>query len=307
MTRPSRDLHRIVEGRAGACRVHRASLVHRQTLKGGAMEKSVRGWESVDFFDVDNVERPDEPIAPGAHCLVYGPKESGKTTLLFQHALSVANRDPSARVMFVCKRDAIEARPPLLQRASTLGDGAGRIQLKYLNNDAELRRLGSVIHLLPPETLPTLIVIDGMTSFFAPAQGGDNREREMRLARTLASLHECADSCGRMRSEHVVEGEQCLLLASCPADGNHDAPPVQWLWYKWFPCVFGVRQVHDQDPGGGQQVPGGAQGQQVLRQFEVKPRRWAVGCISNDPMDDKTGITYSVDRVGGSLVPTGLT
>ena len=271
------------------------------------MEKSVRGWESVDFFDVDNVERPDEPIAPGAHCLVYGPKESGKTTLLFQHALSVANRDPSARVMFVCKRDAIEARPPLLQRASTLGDGAGRIQMKYLNNDAELRRLGSVIHLLPPETLPTLIVIDGMTSFFAPAQGGDNREREMRLARTLASLHECADSCGRMRSEHVVEGEQCLLLASCPADGNHDAPPVQWLWYKWFPCVFGVRQVHDQDPGGGQQVPGGAQGQQVLRQFEVKPRRWAVGCISNDPMDDKTGITYSVDRVGGSLVPTGLT
>ena len=92
-----------------------------------AMEKPLRDWESVDFFEVDNVERPEAPIAPGNHCLVYGPKESGKTTLLFQHALSVANRDPGARVLFVCKRDAIETRPPLLQRAATLGEGAGRI------------------------------------------------------------------------------------------------------------------------------------------------------------------------------------
>ena len=50
--------------------------------------------------------------------------------------------------------------------------------MKYLNNDAELRRLGSVMHLLPPEDLPTLIVVDGVTSFFAPAQGGTTgRER----------------------------------------------------------------------------------------------------------------------------------
>jgi len=269
-----------------------------------AMEKPLRDWESVDFFEVDNVERPEAPIAPGNHCLVYGPKESGKTTLLFQHALCVANRDPGARVLFVCKRDAIETRPPLLQRAATLGEGAGRIQMKYLNNDAELRRLGSVMHLLPPEDLPTLIVVDGVTSFFAPAQGGDNREREMRLARTLASLRECADACGSMRSLGVREGEHCLLLASCPADGNHDAPPVQWLWYKWFPSAFGVRQLHDQDAG---HAPGVAAQGIVLRHFELKPRRWGVGCISSDPMDDRMGITYSVDRVGGSLVPTGIT
>ena len=86
------------------------------------VDGETRDWESVDFFEVDNVERPEAPIAPGNHCLVYGPKESGKTTLLFQHALSVANRDP-CRVLFVCKRDAIETRatafrgPPPLGRA----------------------------------------------------------------------------------------------------------------------------------------------------------------------------------------------
>ena len=81
-------------GRAGACRVRAFGvLVDRSTGDGETLEED---WESVDFFEVDNVERPDAPIAPGNHCLVYGPKESGKTTLLFQHALCVANRDPGA-------------------------------------------------------------------------------------------------------------------------------------------------------------------------------------------------------------------
>ena len=164
-------------------------------------------------------------------------RRSGKTTLLFQHALCVANRDPGARVLFVCKRDAIETRPPLLQRAATLGEGAGRIQIKYLNNDAELRRLGSVMHLLPPEDLPTLIVVDGVTSFFAPAQGGDNREREMRLA-TLAHLRECAaDACGSheeprsqgrgaLPAAGVVPADGTTMPLRCSGSGTSGSPPL---------------------------------------------------------------------------------
>ena len=68
-----------------------------------------RAFEPVDFFEIANLDHPREPIARGCHCLLYGPAGSGKTTLLFHHALIAAKRDPDARVLFVCRREAIEA------------------------------------------------------------------------------------------------------------------------------------------------------------------------------------------------------
>ena len=68
-----------------------------------------RAWEPIDFFfDIPDVDRPSAPVERACHCLLFGPEGSGKTTLLFQHALTVAKRDPDARVLFVCRRDAVE-------------------------------------------------------------------------------------------------------------------------------------------------------------------------------------------------------
>ena len=52
-----------------------------------------RSWEPCDFFELAHARAPVEAIAPGCHCLLYGPAGCGKTTLLFQHALAVTRRD----------------------------------------------------------------------------------------------------------------------------------------------------------------------------------------------------------------------
>jgi energy-coupling factor transporter ATP-binding protein EcfA2 len=181
-----------------------------------------RAWEPIDFFfDIPDVDRPSAPVERGCHCLLFGPEGSGKTTLLFQHALTVAKRDPDARVLFVCRRDAVETSPPHLSRSSADLDAASRISMKYLSSDVELCKLASVMHLLPPDRLPTLIIVDNFSGFFpsAPDDGGasrgggatdpsdlrdhrDRRQRELRVARAVAALHECASSIRRRPNAH---------------------------------------------------------------------------------------------------------
>ena len=193
-----------------------------------------RAWEPIDFFfDIPDVDRPSAPVERGCHCLLFGPEGSGKTTLLFQHALTVAKRDPDARVLFVCRRDAVENSPPHLSQSSADLDAASRISMKYLSSDVELCKLASVMHLLPPDRLPSLIIVDDFSGFFpsapgdgAAALGGgamdasdhrdhrDRRQREMRVARAVAALHECASSVRRRPNVHSESDHQ---------DGDRDA------------------------------------------------------------------------------------
>ena len=186
-----------------------------------------RAWEPIDFFfDIPDVDRPSAPVERACHCLLFGPEGSGKTTLLFQHALTVAKRDPDARVLFVCRRDAVETSPPHLSQSSVDHDAASRISMKYLSSDVELCKLASVMHLLPPGRLPSLIIVDDFSGFFpsAPGEGGaarggvapdapdhvdrrDRRLREMRVARAVAALHECASSIRRRPNVHLFGSE----------------------------------------------------------------------------------------------------
>ena len=179
-----------------------------------------RTWAPVDFFEMHDVDPPAASIERGCHCLLFGPKGSGKTTLLFQHALAFVKRDPDARVLFVCRRDAVEASPPLLPQSVADLDAARRISMKYLSTDLELCKLMSVMHILPAGELPNLIVIDDLSGFFpddagarhahehhqhherAGYHGGehpdwaaarDRREREMRVVRAVAAASECAN------------------------------------------------------------------------------------------------------------------
>jgi len=60
-----------------------------QMNRRAAMERrATRSWEPGDFFELSNIDAPDEAIEHGCHCLLYGPEGCGKTTLLFQHALA---------------------------------------------------------------------------------------------------------------------------------------------------------------------------------------------------------------------------
>lgn len=232
-----------------------------------AARRGKRSWEPCDFFELADVEAPLEDIEHGCHCLLYGPRGCGKTTLLFQHALAVARRDADARVLFICKREAIESSPPLLPQASADVEPATRIHMKYLTNDAQVCKLASLMHLLPPAELPSLIILDNFSGFFfgggvpssswsaASAAASshqfpqERREREMSFVRTIAALHECALSIRRhssfSSSSSSERSSRCLLLMSEAAEGDSDLPPMAYLFQKWFACMMAVRAVDD--------------------------------------------------------------
>ena len=156
----------------------------------GAMDRAFgrRTWAPVDFFEMHDVDPPAASIERGCHCLLFGPKGSGKTTLLFQHALAFVKRDPDARVLFVCRRDAVEASPPLLPQSVADLDAAHRISMKYLTSDLELCKLMSVMHILPAGELPNLIVIDDLSGFF-PDDGGARHAHEHHQHHERAGYH----------------------------------------------------------------------------------------------------------------------
>ena len=98
--------------------------------------------------------------------------------------------------------------------------------MKYLSSDVELCKLASVMHLLPPGRLPSLIIVDDFSGFFpsAPGEGGaarggvapdapdhvdhrDRRLRVVRVARAVAALHECASSIRRRPNVHSFGSE----------------------------------------------------------------------------------------------------
>lgn len=293
-----------------------------------------RSWEPCDFFELANVEPPVEAIAPGCHCLLYGPAGCGKTTLLFQHALAVTRRDPDARVLFICRREAIEASPPLLPRASADVEPATRIQMKYLANHHEVGKLASLMHLLPPEELPSLIILDDFSGFFPGGRGSaggrgdggggggqgqyqgtygggngaaqhshvphDRREREMSLMRTIAALHECALFIRRPPGGD----EKCLLLISERAEENSDLPPAAYLFQKWFACMMAVRPAREGDEGWGCVGAGVETARHAAKgnTFEIWP--WRSAGISSGRIG---GIRYAVDNSAGTLVPIGFT
>ena len=187
-----------------------------------------RAWAPVDFFELRDVDPPAASIERGCHCLLFGPEGSGKRTMLFQHALAFVKHDPDARVLFVCRRDAVEAAPPLLPQSAADLDAAQRISMKYITSDLDLCKLMSVMHVLPPNKLPNLIVIDRLSSFFPDDTGAhgrndiqrgenygnadqhdwqaarDRREREMRVVRAVAAASEC---CNSIRTTPPIDAE----------------------------------------------------------------------------------------------------
>lgn len=75
-------------------------------------------------------------------------------------------------MLFICAREAVETSPPLLPPGAADGDPATRIHMKYLTTDAQVCKLTSLMHLLPPAELPSLIILDNFSGFFPGGGGG---------------------------------------------------------------------------------------------------------------------------------------
>jgi hypothetical protein len=288
------------------------------------MDHGTRAWEPGDFFEFPNVDPPLETIEPGLHCLLFGPAAAETRTLLMQRALAHARKDLDARVLYVCDRDACENAPPLLPRVCADAEPASRVHMKYVSTDAELRKLASSLHLLPPSELPSLLIVDDFGGFFpgvrwtsnnAPGEGGggyggygggggahqhmnphERREREMTAARTHASLRACADAV--VRPGGGAETSTCALLVSETTDKDGECPSMMYLFRRWFQCVVVATGVGVGGGTGGGAGPGG--GGDDGNTFTL--RRWP---IRRGRANDDGGVRYVVDKAGAALVPDG--
>ena len=161
-------------------------------MQGGALHLA-------DFFpgqaaapELSALLRATAPLAlQPRNVLLSGPDRSGKTTLLFHLAYSLAAKGGS--VVVLGSRDRLEAAPPALGPGRPASDpGWSRVHLKYVEDDLALLKYLSLLHLAPQP--PNVILIDDFERLL-PAGDGGHRSRDAQLCRLLAVA---ADSLVRL-------------------------------------------------------------------------------------------------------------
>lgn len=156
------------------------------------------------FFASSSYVTPGAAVsASTARCMLVGPPQCGKTSMLFQLALNRASRGLSTLYIACGARDSVEMRPPVRPRLpgpssdsplhSTSGTAAGSsedamyralslIHIKYVSSWPELHEVLATLHLeeatpAAAQDLPRALLIDGLPSLFRNLVrgGGDGR------------------------------------------------------------------------------------------------------------------------------------
>ncbi|KAK9814084.1 hypothetical protein WJX72_000412 [[Myrmecia] bisecta] len=162
------------------------------------------------------------------HCLLAGPERSGKTSILFHFAYTLAAA--GKQVGFLCKRSKLEQVPPLLPLGANAQDAAWQnINLRYLDTAADLQKYAACIHLSPNP--PQALIVDDLSEFIVARPG--ERAHDQEIVKTLAFLHEAA------RCASPGQAEPCLLLVSDLSGA--EGPRALYLYQRWLPLIIHIR------------------------------------------------------------------
>ncbi|OIW05571.1 hypothetical protein TanjilG_23357, partial [Lupinus angustifolius] len=108
-----------------------------------------------------------------------------------------------------------------------------RIQMKYLNDDQDIRNYFSAFHLY--HTLPAAVLIDDFPLFFhnnkTCQQHGD---RDFAMAKTLALCHNAITYANQKGS--------CKLLLSDTHTHQGDIPRFNFIYKKWIHTTFTIQE-----------------------------------------------------------------
>eukprot|EP00803_Ostreobium_quekettii_P004788 evm.model.scf_1944.2 EVM.evm.TU.scf_1944.2 scf_1944:10345-15102(+) len=179
------------------------------------------------------------PFPPALrHCLITGPERSGKTSVLFHYAHSIAAT--GNKVVFICKRKSIENCPPLLPQGISKDDPSMcNIHMRYLDSPQELQKFCACLHLL--DALPCAVVVDNISSYLDNGRNSDKKDRDRELVKNLAYLHEAVN---HIQESLAPSGKGCFLVVSDV--GTSDGPRALYLYQRWLPLIF----VIDGGPSG---------------------------------------------------------
>jgi len=177
-------------------------------------------------------------------CFLAGPHKTGKTSLLFRYACTIAEEGKS--VVYICQRKNFQNNNvPLFSPAYWPSPSVLRqISIKYIEDDKTLRHYFANIHILP--SLPSLFIVDDLSHYFPDEQS------KAPFIQTLAFLKEAMSYANRKANfgeggddggeEEEVEQVKCLLLV-CYSCGDEDFiqrnPRIVPRWFSQHLTVKG--------------------------------------------------------------------
>ncbi|KAL2982967.1 hypothetical protein AAZX31_12G015400 [Glycine max] len=131
---------------------------------------------------------------------------SGKTCLLFQFVFNVALHSNN-NVIFICYRLRLDSKPPFLSQGIDPSSHVfHRIQMKYVNDDQDIRKYFAAFHLC--DALPAAVLIDDFGDFF------DDK---------------------RMNGS-------CKVLLSDTHTHQRDSPRFHFIYKKWIQTTFTIKE-----------------------------------------------------------------
>ena len=89
---------------------------------------------------------PDFPASCSRGAVLCGPERSGRSSLLLNVARNLASESPGSRVIFLCRRDKMEASSPVFQAGSGPRDPAfSAVHFKFVESCDDLLRCGDAL------------------------------------------------------------------------------------------------------------------------------------------------------------------
>ncbi|KAK2434760.1 tRNA dimethylallyltransferase [Trifolium repens] len=174
--------------------------------------------------------------------LLSGPPSSGKTSLVFQFAFNVASSSLHSNssypnVVFICNRNRLDSKPPFLSQGIDPSSNVfQRIQMKYMNDDEDIRKYFAAFHLY--DTLPDAVVIDDFGDFFdnkvCQQRYANHRGRDLAMIKSLALCHNAINYANQKGS--------CKLLLSDTHTHQGDSPRFHFIYKKWIHTTFTIKE-----------------------------------------------------------------
>ncbi|KAL4538600.1 hypothetical protein Ndes2526B_g03104 [Nannochloris sp. 'desiccata'] len=203
------------------------------------------GISLLDFFPAGAAPPPIAPLLAQAsplssqprHLFLYGPEQSGKTSLLFHLAYSLASK--GASVLIITSRERLEYNPPALAQGLSPNDPVWlNIQIKYIEDETSLLQFASLLHLARPA--PTVLLIDDIDRLPASVGGapktgesdGKFRSRDVMLCRVLAVL------CNSLEHVSQSQGRPTLFVTTASLSSSSDTPRSFHLYQRWLPVAL---------------------------------------------------------------------
>lgn len=169
--------------------------------------------------------------------LLSGPPSSGKTSLLFQFAFNEALHSNNSHVLFISNRHSLDSKPPFLSQGIDPSSHVfHRIQIKYMNDDQDIRNYFAAFHL--HDTLPAAVIIDDFGLFFdnkiCQQRYSNPRGRDLAMVKTLALCHNAIT--------YANQKGTCKLLLSDNYTHQGDSPRFHFIYKKWMHTTFTIQE-----------------------------------------------------------------